>query len=154
MTARQEDLEALDDVLSGVRRVLQRPGYRRQFLAELGVPVSLGTLRAVRTVQRLGTPGPCMREVAGELAIDASTASRLVDDAVRNGYLTRRPGGADQRRIALQLSDEGRDLLGRADEVRRKLLEQVTRDWTGDELHTLVALLDRLVRDLDRLERP
>ncbi|MPZ88616.1 MAG: MarR family transcriptional regulator [Nitriliruptorales bacterium] len=151
---RQADLDTLDDLLTHVRRLLQRPGYRRRFLTALGLPVAPGTLRAVRAVERLDAPEPCMSDLAGALTVDASTATRLVDQAVAEGYLARQPSSADQRRTALELTSQGRELLERANAVRRELLAEVTTGWSGEDLHALAVLLGRLTRDLDRLEQP
>jgi hypothetical protein len=56
-------LDALDEVLVDVRRVLQRPGYRRRLLAAVGGPVELASLRVLRAVERspcwpTGSSGP------------------------------------------------------------------------------------------------
>lgn len=148
---RETDLDALDDLLLGVRRLLQRPGYRREFFAQLGERMAPGVLRAVRAVDRLGEL-PCMGDLAAALSVDASTATRLVDQAVTAGYLERRPSPDDQRRTAVVLTAEGKDLLGRANTVRRRLLGDVTAAWPEQDLSTLAELLARLTRDLDRME--
>ena len=150
---RQVHLDALDDLLFGMRRLFQRPGYRRRFLAALGMPVTPGTLRTVRAAGRLEVDEPCMGDLAASLAVDASTASRLVDQAVADGYLLRRPSTTDQRRTAVEVTDAGQELIDRANEVRRELLAEVTAHWSTDDLDTLAELLGRLTRDLDGLEQ-
>jgi DNA-binding MarR family transcriptional regulator len=150
--SRESDLDALDDLLHGVRRLLQRPGYRQRFLTELGMPIAPGVLRVVRTVDRLGDTETCMGDLATALAVDASTVSRQVDQAVADGYLTRGTSAEDQRRRTIELTGEGRRLIERADAVRRSLIAEVTADWSGEDIRTLADLLGRLTKDLDRLE--
>ena len=130
----------------------KKPGYRRRFLTALGIPVTPGTLRTVRALARLDVAEPCMSDLAAALAVDASTASRLADQAAADGYLTRRPSSTDQRRTALEITDAGHDLIERANDVRRDLLAEVTADWATEDLDTLAELLGRLTRDLDGLE--
>lgn len=153
MVVAHEQLDALDEGLVGVRRLMQRPGYQRRFLAALGEPVELGTLRAVRAVGRLADDVPGVGDVAELLMVDASTASRLLDRAVSEGYVDRRSAPHDRRRTQLALTDAGAALLAKADAARRELLSEVTAGWDPADLDALASLLDRLRRDLDRLER-
>lgn len=152
MAVTHEQLDALDEALVGVRRLMQRPGYQRQFLAALGEPVDLGTLRAVRAVGRLADDVPGVGDVAELLMVDASTASRVLDRAVGAGYVAREPAPHDRRRTQLRLTDAGVALLAKADAARRELLSTVTDDWDPGDLETLASLLDRLRHDLDRFE--
>src|SRR5690349_2374792 len=45
--------------------------------------------------------------IADRLAVEPSTASRLVADAIRDGYLTRTPSPGDARRLRLALTTTG-----------------------------------------------
>jgi len=143
--------DELDEVLVEVRQVLQRPQYRRQWMARLGDAATLGTLRVVRAVER-ASDAPSVGDVAEWLVIDPSTASRSVDDAVERGYLSRQPCAKDRRRTRLFLTGNGTVLLSRMTEGRRELLSEATSDWVEDEVTDLVVRLRRLVAGFDRLE--
>ena len=149
--ASRADLDRLDDALAHVRRLLQRPGYRRHFQAALPTPVDLTTLRVLRAVERMDD-APSIREVAEVLGVDPSSASRFVDQAVGGGYLDRRTCERDRRRSRLHLTGSGRDLLAVATRARRTLLAEVTGEWSADDVVALGALLERLRSDLDRFE--
>lgn len=147
--AATDHLDALDDALVAVRRVLQRPGYRRRIAAGTGT-VELGTLRLLRAVQRL--PGaPSIGDVAELLIIDPSTASRLVDRALAAGLLDKRPCADDGRRARLHLSAEGGAVLDAATRQRRAVLAEVTADWDAVDLDRLVELLAALLEGFDRV---
>lgn len=119
----------------------------------LGVSVAPGTLRVLRAVERSADlPGPFMGDIAESLAVDASTATRLVEQAAREGFLEKRPDTTDQRRVALRLTRRGRSLLTKANKVRHDLLDEVTSDWPAGDLHKLASLLGRLSDDLGKLE--
>src|SRR5690606_16903921 len=111
------------------------------------------TLRALHVVHA-GLEGsrPSVADVAEALSIDPSTASRLVQQSVNAGYVSRLPDANDKRRCSLALTDEGREILRRAREVRRDWLRDVTRDWSDDEVALLAQLLHRLRDDIDALE--
>lgn len=144
-------LDVLDDRLVAVRRMLQRAGYRRRLLSGLSQNLELGTLRLVRAVQRATTP-PSIGDVAEALAIDPSTASRVVDGAVASGLLERGAAAEDRRRVQLHVTSEGESVLDEVTARRRALLAHVTRGWDADDLVVLVSLLERLVEDFDQLE--
>jgi DNA-binding MarR family transcriptional regulator len=142
-------LELLD-ALGELRRFWERPDRKRRFLAELGEPVELATLRTLAAVERSeavtdGEPG--VGDVAEQLAVDASTASRLAEQAVRAGYLTRAPGRADRRRTHLQLTDSGRALTTRATLIRRRWLDRITAGWSDTDVEALGTLLRRFLDD-------
>lgn len=145
-------LDALDDVLVAIRRIPQRPHYRRRLLAGLEMPGGPATLRALRVVERTDDEGPSIGEVAEALALDPSTASRVVDRCVGAGLLERTVDSDDRRRFNLRLTEAGRDLLGAAAMNRRALLEEVTGAWDREELQRLLELLGELRVGFDRLE--
>jgi DNA-binding MarR family transcriptional regulator len=147
------ELDALDEALLEIRRLVRRPGYRRRFLDSLHTSTDVGTVRVLRAVERAGDPAPCVGDVAERLDVDPSTASRLIDQQVTAGYLARTRSPHDRRRTTLELTDPGRDLLAEVTEVRRDLLAEVTRDWDRTEVATLVALLDRLREGFATLEQ-
>jgi DNA-binding MarR family transcriptional regulator len=147
------ELDALDEALLEIRRLVRRPGYRRRFLDSLHTSTDVGTVRVLRAVERAGDPAPCVGDVAERLDVDPSTASRLIDQQVTAGYLARTRSPHDRRRTTLGLTDAGRDLLAEVTEVRRDLLAEVTRDWDRAEVTTLVSLLDRLRQGFAALEQ-
>jgi DNA-binding MarR family transcriptional regulator len=71
--------------------------------------------------------------VAERLGIDPSTASRLVADATRDGYLARSPSQLDGRRSCLTLTDAGRLLAEASRRFQRQAFLEATATWTDDE---------------------
>jgi DNA-binding MarR family transcriptional regulator len=145
-------LDTLDEVLVDVRRVLQRPGYRGRLLTAADTSLELGTLRALRAVERLGPEAPSVGDVAEILVVDPSTASRTIDRCVAAGLLERAPSVRDRRRAQLSLTAEGRSVLARVTAARRELLAEVTAEWSDDDLSRLTTLLVALRTGFDRLE--
>ncbi len=144
-------LDQLDNALVEIRRVLQRPGYRREVLGELAGTVELATVRLLRAVQRAAQP-PTIGAVAEVLVVDPSTASRLVDRAVDAGTLQRRACEQDRRRARLQLTEDGERLLDAVTERRRAVLQDATAGWDQAQLVHLLDGLERLLAGFDRVE--
>jgi DNA-binding MarR family transcriptional regulator len=82
-------------------------------------------------------------EVARVLAVEHSTASRLIDRAARGGFVVRGPSPADARRVALTLTPAGAALHERAVAFRLRRLGQVVGGWPADDVRALAGLLEK-----------
>ena len=112
-----------------------------------------------------------LSEVAAELGIDPSSASRTCDQLVKRGLVEREPAANDRRRLSLRLSSSGRRLLQRVMSRRAKLLAEIVAAMPDAEQHAFMAAMDTFnqasiglknasgddnhpVRALGRLARP
>jgi DNA-binding MarR family transcriptional regulator len=144
-------LVELDRALLEVRRMVNRPGYRRRLLGPIGRRIELSTVRVLHAVDQVDH-APSIGEVAATLAIDPSTASRLVDQRVAEGLLERSPDPADRRRAVLSITASGHSLLAELATSRRDMLHGITAGWSARDVRTLELLLTRLVDDFRALE--
>ena len=151
MTSPHTALTGLDRALLQIRRLVNRPGYRRRLLGPLGRRVELSTVRVLHAVDQAATP-PSIGGIATTLDIDPSTASRLVNQRVTEGLLERSPDEQDGRRTVLRLTRSGRALLSELTTSRTGMLAEVTASWSTAEVQTLERLLHRLVDGFDAFE--
>lgn len=143
----------LDELLTAVRDTAQRPGYRQAFLKGIEIPGGVTTLRLLRAVEALSrSTTPSIKDVAGRLGVEHSTASRNVDAAVRGGLLTKQTADDDLRRCRLRLSRQGRALLRKASARRQELLLSVTEGWPREDVDRLIELLGALNSGFERME--
>ena len=88
-----------------------------------------------------GRPGP---DLATEIGVSKQAVSQLTDTLVQRGYLERGADPDDRRRIALDLTDRGRDVveatLRAVVEVDRELLRRVSPDQVEAMRSALGAL--------------
>lgn len=136
----------LDDALIRLRRLWHAPARSRH--SDPGaVDPELSTVLVTDAIHRHGgdgSAGPArVADVADRLAVAPSTASRLVDRAVRAGMVARTSDPGDSRRAVLTLTPAGTALLATAFQFRSRYLEQVLTGWTGTDVETLARLLDR-----------
>lgn len=150
-TRSPSDLARLDAAVGQLRRLWESPALRREFIERLGEPVEPTLIRTLRALSTAGDE-PGVADVAAALRVEASTASRLVDQAVASGYAARGTARHDRRRCALSLTDSGTDLLERANAVRTGLFAELTRDWSADDIAALARLLERFTAALDEME--
>lgn len=142
---------ALDEAIHGFRVATQRPAYRQRILTGLDFEGGIASLRVLRVVERLtdGSRGPSIRQVADDLGLEHSTASRSVDTLVRGGLLARARCTEDQRQARLSLTERGLRVLDTATAHRQEVLASLVEDWDEGDVETLARLLDRLREGFD-----
>lgn len=144
-------LHALDEAIVAFRMATQRPAYQRRLLAGNKFDGGVASLRVLRSVERQTASGgaPSIRQVATDVGVEHSTASRSVDALVRGGLLDKRPCEKDQRQAKLLLTDEGAQALSEATARRQAAVASVVRDWSEADLATAARLLERLSTGFD-----
>jgi DNA-binding MarR family transcriptional regulator len=144
-------LPDLDRALLELRRLVNRPGYRQRLLGPLGRRVELSTVRVLHAIDQATTP-PSIGDVAATLAIDPSTASRLVGQRVTEGLIERSPDPDDRRRTVLRLTRTGGALLEELSASRIAMLTEVTAGWSAADVRLLEQLLHRLADGFNTYE--
>ena len=136
-------LGELDAALMRLRRFWSHPEVRRFFAHRLDPSVEPNDYRTLRAIER-ATGAPSVGEVADELRVDASTASRMVERVVHTGQVRRATSTEDRRRSVLELTERGHTTLQHLNDVRIALLRELTKDWLAEEIATLGRMLTRL----------
>lgn len=133
----------VDEALVRLRR-LWSPG-RASALDDQGRTIEMSSLLVVEAVARGDADGgpASVGAVAAFCDVEPSTASRLVDRAVRAGLVVRGPHPADTRRTALTLTDDGSAVRERGRDYRRAWLAGVLADWEVRDVEGLAAALVR-----------
>jgi DNA-binding MarR family transcriptional regulator len=104
-----------------------------------------GGLPALAALDRLGPAR--VSQVADELQIDLSVASRQVAGLDAAGYVKRIPNPSDGRSQNVELTAAGKRALRRAQQRSVEVLDRATEGWTEAEVDSLVAGLERLRHD-------
>jgi DNA-binding MarR family transcriptional regulator len=135
-----DDATALHEALSELVRVYQ---FRdRDRICCHGVSVS-----QCYALEALLRRGPCgLNELAAELYLDKSTASRVVAALQRKRYVVRAAHPDDGRAVVLRVTPAGRRLH---DRIRRDLIDQ-TRQLLQDVAPEVAEGAARLIRRLAR----
>jgi DNA-binding MarR family transcriptional regulator len=121
-SASPADQPMLDALMALSRAVV---GMTTRSLNQVGADV---TLTQYRSLVVLASRGPQRTtELAAELGIQPSTATRLCDRLLARGFVRRQPGETDRRVVLVVLTDAGRSLVGQAMSGRRELLTGLLR---------------------------
>ena len=149
-------LDAAGQALFRLGRLFGRQPIADLLAARNGRPVELSRILVVQAVADASTPanGDAGQDevtvgvVAEQLGIDPSTASRLVAETVREGYLTRSASSIDARRACLTLTEAGRALDASSRRFQRSVFEQATADWPDHDRLVFARLFVRFAQTI------
>ncbi len=135
-----------EQVLIELRRILRATQLGARTLArESGMTTS-----QLVVLQILNSQGEMTaRQIAESMHLTQATVTTLLDRLQDRGWITRRRGEQDRRRVYVQLSDEGRRQLERTPEsLQERFLGQFTglQAW---EQSMILAALQRVAHLLD-----
>jgi DNA-binding MarR family transcriptional regulator len=143
---RKQDVEKLVRAVYGLGRL--RREIARHALAELGT-------QGFTALAIVHVDGPMrVSDVAQELAVDTSVASRQLSALIDAGYIEREPSPDDRRAWLVKTTDAGRRVL---EESHRRMVHAFSRalgDWSAAEVAALSDGLTRLSGDFALVSTP
>ena len=103
-------------------------------------------LRQLMLLSYLSAGAPALQQQLCEaLWLDANNCVLLLNELEDLGYIERRRDPADRRRHVVELTDEGRIALERAERAQESLGDEIFAALSDDERATLRSLLSRAV---------
>jgi DNA-binding MarR family transcriptional regulator len=129
-------------LLSEAEREVNR-GLAESLAAE---QVSVGQARILRALS--DGHGHSMSDLAEAVLMPHPTVTKAVDRLVDNAVVYRRQDVADRRRVAVYLSDLGRDLVARLDRGTTEHHTAIETAYGAERTHHLMRELEALVRSL------
>lgn len=129
-----ESEQAVDAALAAAS-VLMRVAARSVIDVE-----GLVTTPQLRVLMLVATSGPqYLGQVAAELAVHPSNATRTCDKLVKAGYLRRTEDAADRRFVHLALTGEGTRLIEHVLNERRRAITDVLSALSADDRDGVAA---------------
>ena len=89
-----------------------------------------------------------MGEFSNALSVPLSTATRIADWLVDNGYIERLPDSDDRRVVRISLTDTGKELFKAIDRYIRQRMQQILSSLTAEEKTILLTLVSKVVSGL------
>jgi len=89
-----------------------------------------------------------MSEFGNALSVPLSTATRIADWLVDNGYIQRLPDSDDRRVVRVGLTDKGKKLYEAIDQYIRQRMQQILSNLTSEERTILLTLVGKVVGGL------
>jgi DNA-binding MarR family transcriptional regulator len=91
---------------------------------------------------------PTMGELSSALSVPLSTATRIADWMVDNGYVQRLPDPEDRRIVRIALTSTGQELHKTMESYMRQRVQQILSSLTLEERTTLITLIGKVVSAL------
>ena len=101
-------------------------------------------LRALTALQEFGPSN--LAQLAEEMGVTVSTASRLVDRLVAADWVHRRQAAHNRREISLTLTPRGKALLRRYDDERIGRMQDCLTRLAPERQDAVVAALEELLK--------
>lgn len=139
-------LAAIERAMNRIRRRQARRTIGKAAVQTLDQPINLEHVAVVDAIEEgLEAPGQevTVGDVAERLGIDPSRASRLVSAAIKAGYVRRLASQEDGRRICLELTPGGLDVVKHAHRQRQALYDHLMDDWSSQDRSEFARLLTR-----------
>jgi DNA-binding MarR family transcriptional regulator len=97
-----------------------------------------------------GTAGEevTVADVAHQLGIDRSVASRMVAEAAREGFVARSTSTRDARRAVLTLTDTAKEFLDASRAHQRQAFETLVGHWPEEDRERFAGYLSRLADEV------
>jgi DNA-binding MarR family transcriptional regulator len=137
---RPETVTAISDVIRDVAVV------KRDLQREISTSVPAGAVAVLSVIEREGP----MRigELAEQLCVDLSVASRHASTLEQHALLERVPSLRDRRSHDVSLTAAGSSLLAEVRDAAMGRLADALSEWTDEELREVASTLTRLRNDL------
>lgn len=141
----EKDWALLEEADWHFRKMVRRFVKERDKISVEGI--SLPGLLILNTILRDGEQR--LGELAEQLDFTSGAVTALCDKLEAGGFAVRRRSKTDRRSVALDITDEGREMLKRNENIGGYMIEVIFGAFSHDELRDQIAYFKRLN---DRLE--
>jgi len=94
---------------------------------------------------------PTMSVLSSALSVPFSTATRIVDSMVTDGYVKRLPDTEDRRIVKVALTGKGLELHGRIEKITGEHVQQILACLTHEEQDKLFQLIGKVMTELEKV---
>ncbi len=124
------------------------PDVVERFAADAPPAWTVPNLFVIQAIDGAAAEEVTVADVAHQLGIDRSVASRMVGEAVRDGFVTRSTSTRDARRAVLTLTDAAKEFLEVSRAHQRQAFETLVGHWAKEDQERFAAYLNRLATEV------
>jgi len=140
------NLDALASALIDLVGCMNSPRQDDVLLREAGVSLDRALFPLLVRISASTSIG--VAELAEQAGRDPSTVSRQIARLEELGLVSRQPGKKDLRIREARITGAGARTIHSITAARRRLLDQLLSDWTGEERESLPRLLRKLADEM------
>jgi DNA-binding MarR family transcriptional regulator len=124
------------------------PDVVERFAADAPPAWTVPNLFVIQAIAGTAADEVTVADVAHQLGIDRSVASRMVGEAVRDGFVVRATSTRDARRAVLTLTDAAREFLEASRAHQRQAFEALVGGWAEEDRERFAGYLSRLADEV------
>jgi DNA-binding MarR family transcriptional regulator len=94
---------------------------------------------------------PTMGELSVALSVPFSTATRIIDGMVEDGYVKRMPDPEDRRIVKVALTSKGMQLHNMIEKVTAEHVQQILSVLSAEEQEALFRLIGKVMKALEQM---
>jgi len=124
------------------------PDVVERFAADAPPVWTVPNLFVIQAIDGAAGDEVTVADVARQLGIDRSVASRMVAEAVRDGFVVRSTSSRDARRAALTLTETATGFLAASQAHQRQAFEALVGHWAKEDRDRFAGYLSRLADEV------
>ncbi|MEV7094224.1 MarR family winged helix-turn-helix transcriptional regulator [Amycolatopsis sp. NPDC051045] len=124
------------------------PDVVERFAADVPASWTVPNLFVLQAVDGAAGDEVTVADVARQLGIDRSVASRMVSEAARAGFVVRSTSTRDARRAVLTLTDAAKEFLDASRAHQRQAFEALVGHWAEEDRERFAGYLGRLADEV------
>jgi DNA-binding MarR family transcriptional regulator len=86
----------------------------------------------------------CCSDAASILRLSQSRSSRIMDTLVKDGFVVRKSGTNDRRRVFLKLTPKGREIKKVINDYKKRCERSILNKLSNEEIRSFKRRLDKL----------
>jgi DNA-binding MarR family transcriptional regulator len=124
------------------------PDVVERFAADTPKAWTVPNLFVIQAIDGAARDEVTVADVAHQLGIDRSVASRMVGEAARDGFVVRSTSARDARRAVLTLTDAAKEFLAASQAHQRQAFERLVGHWPEEDRERFAGYLSQLADDV------
>lgn len=140
-SAKKEDIYVLDNLIRSIVKKYEMIESKNRAFRHL----TALTITEIKTIHAIGDEGAkTMKEIAEDLDVSVSTPTTTINRLIDKKYVNRFTGVEDRRQVLVELTQEGRRILGEVERIKIETTELVLRMLDESEIRSLRSILEKV----------
>lgn len=130
----------LDKMIFVYLTILRHVSSKYEFIDDEINPQQIRILEFINEVSKCS-----MSQIWEYFTLSPSTATRLINKLVKNGFIQRQHSEEDRRKVILSVSDRGNQKIVKRQELRYDILRKLFQNLSEEEIILQMKILKKLV---------
>lgn len=122
--------------------------HKQAYMAKRMEPLNIGAGQYVYLFRLYIEDGQSQQHLSDDLMVDKAATMRAINKLEENGYVVRRPDPADKRSFQIFITDKGRNIRSKLEEIVEEVLETLLKDMSVEERELAKKMLKHIARNM------